>query len=454
MDAAKPAYTPSQNYENDSQLVIFKEEVTFQNEKGIYTVKYGTDNSKNKLIIRIIKESTKNICFYQIENSLMELHKMNKLFKLYEDIENLIINFKKFKYEILEKDNEKYLIFIFYMSDPSGEQQQNEFQLIKYFLNPDIIINNLSSEIESLKKIIKEKDAEILNLKKNNQEKPLNEQNDLKNKNKLLEEEIVNLNNSISSLKQENSQLNDSILSLKQDKERLNNEYSTIKNLYDQIDKQLDELNKKYTKEITKTRAYDNYLNQLNKRYQKYFSNIKCDDSKIITEINFEFQFLFNYIKYNEGSFNFKNLKLLYRGSRDGDKTKKCHELCDNKNDVLIIIKSETDNIFGGYSKIGFKTKDLNSEYKIDNKCFLFSYSKGKIYPPIQEKKNICHISDASGLCFAQSLGFFDNFMNSNENRIYKLSIKNYFNGMDDACEMNAGVDRFKCKEIEVYQFV
>ena len=153
MDAAKPAYTPSQNYENDSQLVIFKEEVTFQNEKGIYTVKYGTDNSKNKLIIRIIKESTKNICFYQIENSLMELHKMNKLFKLYEDIENLIINFKKFKYEILEKDNEKYLIFIFYMSDPSGEQQKNEFQLIKYFLNPDIIINNLSSEIESLKKI-------------------------------------------------------------------------------------------------------------------------------------------------------------------------------------------------------------------------------------------------------------------------------------------------------------
>ena len=57
-------------------------------------------------------------------------------------------------------------------------------------------------------------------------------------------------------------------------------------------------------------------------------------------------------------------------------------------------------------------------------------------------------------MCFAQSLGFFDNFMNSNENRIYKLSIKNYFNGMDDACEMNAGVDRFKCKEIEVYQFV
>ena len=54
--------------------------------------------------------------------------------------------------------------------------------MIKYFLNPDIIINNLSSEIESLKKIIKEKDAEILNLKKNNQEKPLNEQNDLKNK--------------------------------------------------------------------------------------------------------------------------------------------------------------------------------------------------------------------------------------------------------------------------------
>ena len=70
-------------------------------------------------------------------------------------------------------------------------------------------------------------------------------------------------------------------------------------------------------------------------------------------------------IKEADKSFKFKNLKLLYRGSRDGDRTKTCHQLCDNKQNVLIIMQSDTGHIFGGYSKIGFKVNN-NCDYKIN----------------------------------------------------------------------------------------
>ena len=94
-------------------------------------------------------------------------------------------------------------------------------------------------------------------------------------------------------------------------------------------------------------------------------------DSKIFQSIN-KIKFILDHIKKNDESFYFNKIKLLYRGSRDGDRTKTCHELCDNKQNILIIIKSDKGYIFGGYSKIGFKTT-TQEELEIDNNSFLFS---------------------------------------------------------------------------------
>ena len=44
---------------------------------------------------------------------------------------------------------------------------------------------------------------------------------------------------------------------------------------------------------------------------------------------------------------------------------------------ILIIIKSKTGYIFGGYIKISYRVIP-NFDYKIDNYCFLFSYNKIK----------------------------------------------------------------------------
>ena len=112
-------------------------------------------------------------------------------------------------------------------------------------------------------------------------------------------------------------------------------------------------------------------------------------------------------------------------------------------------MKSDTDNIFGGYSKIGFRIG--NKEYKIDNNCFLFSINLKKIYPVVKNKNIICHIKEEFGLCFYDALSFRDQFMNK-ENINILIFIKNCFNGFKNKYEMNGGKSTFKFKDIEVFQ--
>ena len=203
--------------------------------------------------------------------------------------------------------------------------------------------------------------------------------------------------------------------------------------------------NKKLWEEINKLKEY-------HKKFNQKESKINFFDSKII-ESKDNLNFIFDYIKQNDKSFNFNNIKLLYRGSRDGDRTKTCHELCDNKQNVLIIMKSETGYIFGGYSKIGFKTNN-NYAYERDNNCFLFSLNLKKIYPVIKDKNVICHTRETSGLCFFGSLMFYDYFMSKKDWPNLNMDIKQYFNNLETIYEMNGGQEYFKCDELEVFQLL
>ena len=165
--------------------------------------------------------------------------------------------------------------------------------------------------------------------------------------------------------------------------ERMNNE-SEIKTLK--------ENNLKYQNEISYLKEENKKLweeiNQIKKtsKSPKKLDNLNYFDSTIFDSIN-SIDFIIDYIRQNDKSSNFNEIKLLYRGSRDADRNKTCHQLCDNKQNILIVMKSDTGHIFGGYSKIGFKTNNNinNGEYLIDNNCFLFSLNLKKIYPVINK---------------------------------------------------------------------
>ena len=229
--------------------------------------------------------------------------------------------------------------------------------------------------------------------------------------------------NIISYLLEENKLLKNEILLLKENNKTLLNE------------------NKKLWNEINEIKESIRSMNQ-------YINLNSSFDSKIINSIN-EINFILNYIKYNDKSFSFNSLHLLYRASRDGDRTETCHKLCDNKKNVLIIIKSDTGYIFGGYCKIGFKVNPKN-EYKIDNNCFLFSYNLKKIYPVIKDKKVICYIKSNCGLCFSGSLSFYDNFLRNSYS--YINGGETSFTGFSEYFEMNGGKREYIIKELEVFQ--
>ena len=412
-----------------------------------YNIQIGIQQDMNNLVIKIIPEKTKHLYFYQSQFTLIELKNLSRGFNFYESIEDLISGFPEITN--IEEKNEQCNIQIKLFSANGKPLLTELFIFYK--------IKRLSDEIKKLKSIINQKDTKINELAK--------EVSDKNNQINFLKSSIENTNNKqmvmnnqqIFQLKQENDNLKAYNFNLQQE----NNKLQTTNNDLNNQLRQLDNVQHSYNQLLSNyNKLKENYRQitikneSLELEFKKNSMNINQNEdiSKILSSMD-ELNFINFYAKNNDPSFNFKNIKLLYRGSRDGDTTKKCHELCDNKKNVLIIMKSDRELIFGGYSKIGFKATN-KSEYLTDNNSFLFSVDLKKIFPAIKDKNHISHISDYCGLCFTGSLCFFDNFMHNNDNCIYSSSIKEYFNRLDDPCEMNGGKEKFKCKELEVYQFI
>ena len=114
-------------------------------------------------------------------------------------------------------------------------------------------------------------------------------------------------------------------------------------------------------------------------------------------------------------------------------------------------MQSEKLSVFGGYSKIGFKSNKQNVE--IDNNCFLFSIDRQKIFPVIKERPIIINNNNI-GLCFSNSLFFFDNFMNKSYKNINPFLTSNFSNILAINDINYYGESEFKYNEIEVYQII
>jgi len=68
-----------------------------------------------------------------------------------------------------------------------------------------------------------------------------------------------------------------------------------------------------------------------------------------------------------------KKIELLYRASEHGFEASSFHKYCDNKGSTIVVIKSENDYIFGGFTSVPWTNTDKDKE---DNHAFLFN-----IYP-------------------------------------------------------------------------
>ena len=214
----------------------------------------------------------------------------------------------------------------------------------------------------------------------------------------------------------------------------------------DDLEKQINFLNK----EVSKINNLEKQISLLNKEIEILKNDKNKDfqlDSKI-TNIN-EIKFIIDYLKETE---EFKNkefkLNLLYRGTRDGDRTENVHKICDGLKNIIVFMKSEEGNSYGMYSAIGWKTRK-EFEYPIDDNSFLFSLNKKKIFRAKKGKVTICWIGNNVGLYISSTMGFHDKFLNEKNNNIYS-SISRFENCKTE--DFNSGKTNFKFLEIEIFQ--
>ena len=188
-------------------------------------------------------------------------------------------------------------------------------------------------------------------------------------------------------------------LDIKDDKiKQLENEISLIKQNNEFFKKNLlDELNKKekmiqyFEKEINEFKNMFNTLkNDISQKNEKsnnimsfnFFENI-LTNSNIFQDSNEILLIISNIpnIPYNQN-----NLTLIYNSKSDGENEEKLIDAYTNKNDLIILVKTDKLRRFGGYAHESFEKYKFK---KTDKSAFLFNLNKKKIYKSKGNERSI-----------------------------------------------------------------
>ena len=143
------------------------------------------------------------------------------------------------------------------------------------------------------------------------------------------------------------------------------------------------------------------------------------------------------------------SFELIYNPTNKNETSDNFHKICDGKENVLVLIKT-TDNIkFGGFTSVGFNS---TSVYTKDDKAFLFSLDKNKIYN-IKKGSDAIYCVEEKGPCFLGTSWFnininkdiFTGKQNTSQAKDNKYEINNDY-------ELNNGSPYFYIKGLEIYQ--
>ena len=254
----------------------------------------------------------------------------------------------------------------------------------------------------------------------------------------------------------------------KSDKERIDDLYSIIDNMKSYYNKKIDELinitqkqNHKINELGNINEEQNNKINELNNKIENLKEIINGNRNNIIIQKKENVQSIFNdsiiinknknyisnlnkWINQREGKFN---TKLLFRKSINGNSYNEFHRLCDNQGKTLLLIQTDNNLIIGGYT-----TKDWNTSGKWynDEKSFLFSLTKGRIFP---SKKN-CHSIRGSkelGPWFAY-IGFRELGRKDLTQGIFHYHLNENFENYNEIIPNNNKDTFFNVIEIEIYK--
>lgn len=139
------------------------------------------------------------------------------------------------------------------------------------------------------------------------------------------------------------------------------------------------------------------------------------------------------------------NLKLIYKGTIDGDSARAFHAKCDAAPRTLVLVEDSAGNRFGG-----FTTEDWSGQYvqKKDPNAFIFSIDRGQIYPVLPDANAIGAYPNFGPVFFGCQIRLYDNFLTKG-GTTFKRGM-NYATNED--FELTNGSQAFGVRDVEVYE--
>jgi len=139
-------------------------------------------------------------------------------------------------------------------------------------------------------------------------------------------------------------------------------------------------------------------------------------------------------------------LNLLYKATADSDKAFAFHDKCDNANRTIVLIETDNEKRFGGYTSQSWKGNCIE---KKDDEAFVFSLDKMKTYDNTGELSIGCY-PKFGPIFMGCQIRIYDNAFSKGGTTFEKgLNFKT-----EEDYELNGGERNFNVKEIEVYEVV
>ena len=135
---------------------------------------------------------------------------------------------------------------------------------------------------------------------------------------------------------------------------------------------------------------------------------------------------------------------LAYKAFDVGDKARTFHEKCDILNMSLVLIETDKDVRFGGFTSQSWAG---NCQKKFDNNAFVFNIDNNKIFDVVLNEPAIGCYPGFGPVFFGCQIRIFDGFFSRGGTTCHKGL--NYKTDID--YELNNGEQKFLIKDIEIY---
>ena len=155
----------------------------------------------------------------------------------------------------------------------------------------------------------------------------------------------------------------------------------------------------------------------------------------------------------NKMNKNIKDINKLYQATKDGGDPINFHSKCDNIPNTLVLIKSEGNRRFGGFTPIPWKSGWGDYIKDPEKKTFVFSLDNKKIYY-LKDIENAVSHDKGSGPCFGRGCDIGIKGNPIKENKLYTNQISYDYKGDSNALSEYNGQNYLKALEYEVFQVI